>query len=322
MKTNIDPLVSAVIPTYNRPELVLRAVNSALNQNYSNLEVVVVIDGPDAATQKTLSRVSDHRLRVIVLPEKEGGCGARNAGVRAARGKWVAFLDDDDEWLPGKIAKQLVVAHNSKCQYPIVSCQVIHRTAGGDEIWPRKQPAPPLSEYLLARNSWRCGEGLVSTITILAPKDVFGHCEFTPGLKRYQEWDWLLRCAQLPGVAIEFVPEPLAIWNCDRNHFCDWEVSLKWLNDIKGRITRRSYAGFIATIVAPQASKQKAWGMFFPLLWDMGRNGSPKPIDYALYLGMWLPEEVRRRRAHFISAAFRRRLWRMARLDHGGDYRR
>jgi len=301
MKTNIDPLVSAVIPTYKRSELVLRAVNSALNQNYSNLEVVVVIDGPDAATQKILSGVSDHRLRVIVLPEKEGGCGARNAGVRAARGEWVAFLDDDDEWLPGKIAKQLAAAQNSKFQCPIVSCQVIHRTAGGDEIWPRKEPAPPLSDYLLARNSWRCGEGLISTITIFAPKDVFGQCEFRSGLKRHQEWDWLLRCAREPGIGIEFVSEPLAIWHASGKPFSDWEVSLKWLYEIKKGITPRAYAGFIATTVAPQASGRRDWRVFFRLLWDMSRNGAPESIDYILYLGMWLPEVLRRRLARLIT---------------------
>ena len=68
-----DPLVTTVIPTRNRPELVTRAVRSALGQTYQQMEVVVVIDGPDAATIDQLAKLSDNRLRVITLPGPLGG---------------------------------------------------------------------------------------------------------------------------------------------------------------------------------------------------------------------------------------------------------
>jgi glycosyltransferase involved in cell wall biosynthesis len=71
------PMVTAVIPTCNRPELVTRAVRSALGQTYQQMEVVVVIDGPDAATIDQLAKLSDNRLRVITLPGPLGG--ARDA---------------------------------------------------------------------------------------------------------------------------------------------------------------------------------------------------------------------------------------------------
>lgn len=78
-----DPLVTAVIPTRNRPKLVIRAVRSALGQTYQQMEVVVVIDLPDTATIDQLAKLSDDRLLVITLPESLGGAGARNAGVKA-----------------------------------------------------------------------------------------------------------------------------------------------------------------------------------------------------------------------------------------------
>src|ERR1700756_3334933 len=100
-------LVTAVIPTRNRPELVCRAVRSALNQTYPNLEVVVVVDGPDPATVAALEELRHPRVRISALSENVGGSEARNIGAREARGEWVALLDDDDEWLPEKLEKQI-----------------------------------------------------------------------------------------------------------------------------------------------------------------------------------------------------------------------
>src|SRR5277367_2496697 len=153
-------LVSAVIPTRNRPEWVLRAVRSALSQTHENLEVVVVIDGPDPATRATLGGISDSRLRVLELDKSVGGSSARNRGVEHATGEWVAFLDDDDEWLPEKIEKQLDVALRSASLVPIVSCYFIGRTPRGDYVWPRRVPRlhEPLCEYLFMRRSIFFGE--------------------------------------------------------------------------------------------------------------------------------------------------------------------
>jgi glycosyltransferase involved in cell wall biosynthesis len=96
--------VSAVIPTRNRPEQLLLAVRSALQQTHSELEVIVVIDGPDPKTAQALTGFNDSRLRIVQMERNVGGSDARNAGVQAARGRWIAFLDDDDEWLPHKLS--------------------------------------------------------------------------------------------------------------------------------------------------------------------------------------------------------------------------
>ena len=95
-------LVSVVIPTLRRPKLVLRAVASVLNQTYEQIEVIVVVDGPDQATIDVLRTVKDPRMQVVVNPRSLTAAGARNVGVDHARGEWIAFLDDDDEWLPAR----------------------------------------------------------------------------------------------------------------------------------------------------------------------------------------------------------------------------
>src|SRR5579862_6769377 len=106
--------VSAVIPTRNRPHLVTRAVQSALDQTYADIEVIVVVDGPDPATEDALAQFDDKRLRLIVLPEPVGAARARNVGVEAAWGDWIALLDDDDEWLPEKTRAQMQAAERSQ----------------------------------------------------------------------------------------------------------------------------------------------------------------------------------------------------------------
>src|SRR6185437_10035805 len=100
------PDVSVVIPTLHRPDLAVRAVRSALAQTHAALEVIVVVDGPDPGTEAALGRITDPRLRVLVLAERGKAPNARNQGALAATGRWTALLDDDDEWLPNKIRSE------------------------------------------------------------------------------------------------------------------------------------------------------------------------------------------------------------------------
>ena len=295
------PLVTTVIPTRNRPDLLLRAVHSALSQTYANLEVVVVIDGPDGATEAALDAVTDERLRVLALDQSVGGSDARNRGVQYARGEWIAFLDDDDEWMPAKIERQLDRALRSTSANPVVACQVIGRTPKQDYVWPRRFPGrgEALSEYLFARNTWFRGEGQIQTSMIFSRRELMLSVPFTSGMPRHQDSDWYVRIGTRPDVAIEFVNEPLAIWYLEENRpnivrRYNWQSSHSWLNRVRPLITRRAYSGFIATQLLGEAAAQQAWPAFLFLLSDMFRFGKPKFLDLAIYLGNWLmPQRLR-----------------------------
>ena len=105
------PTVSVIIPTYRRPAELERALRSVLDQNFSDIEVIVVDDNPpDSAerrrTEELLGRTSGP-LRHLKNDTPLGGAGARNVGIQAAGGQFIAFLDDDDQWLPGKLQKQM-----------------------------------------------------------------------------------------------------------------------------------------------------------------------------------------------------------------------
>lgn len=102
-------LISVVIPTHNRSNLLIRAINSVLNQTYNNIEIIVVSDGSTDETKSVVEEFmeKDNRIRFIEYHPARGGNAARNMGIEAASGEYVAFLDDDDEWLPLKLQKQM-----------------------------------------------------------------------------------------------------------------------------------------------------------------------------------------------------------------------
>ena len=103
-------LVSVIIPTLDRPRLLLRAVDSVVQQTHRDIEIIVVVDRPSPETLAAVQTVSDSRLRLIVNPYPTTAGGARNVGADHAAGEWIAFLDDDDEWLPNKLEHQLTFA--------------------------------------------------------------------------------------------------------------------------------------------------------------------------------------------------------------------
>ncbi|HEX5322179.1 MAG TPA: glycosyltransferase [Capsulimonadaceae bacterium] len=105
---NAEPLVSCVIACYNRPVFVRDAIQSALDQTYPALEIIVVDDGSTDDTPQVLASYGD-RIKVV-RQQNAGTAAARNTGVAEASGKYLAWLDSDDAWLPQKIADQVAVA--------------------------------------------------------------------------------------------------------------------------------------------------------------------------------------------------------------------
>lgn len=102
-----QPLVSVILPTYNREKYILRAIESVLSQDYKNIELIVVDDGSTDHTKTLVEEYPDERVRYMRTPVNRGVAFARNAGIRRARGEFIAFQDSDDVWLPGKLTKQI-----------------------------------------------------------------------------------------------------------------------------------------------------------------------------------------------------------------------
>ena len=117
------PSVSVVVPTYNRAALLGRAVKSVLAQTFKDYELIVVDDGSTDDTQEVLREFTDQRIRTLRSDVNQGAPRARNRGIQAARGEWVAFLDSDDEWLPKRLELQMErLAHQGPSEAAVGYC--------------------------------------------------------------------------------------------------------------------------------------------------------------------------------------------------------
>src|SRR5574341_762936 len=130
-----SPLISVVIPTHNRSGLLPRAIKSVLGQSYPHFEVIIVDDASLDGTQEVVEALGNGRLLYLRHTTNLGGSAARNTGIRAARGELVAFLDDDDEWLPQKLARQIQAALNAHHdQWPVVYTGLQYVAADGQML--------------------------------------------------------------------------------------------------------------------------------------------------------------------------------------------
>jgi glycosyltransferase involved in cell wall biosynthesis len=196
------PRVSVIIPTYNRAVLVREAVTSVLAQTYRDFEVLVVDDGSTDDTTAALAgyqEIQVHRHR-----RRRGVAAARNTGLAAARGEWLAFLDSDDLWLPDKLARQMAHLEN---QPDLLVSQT-------DETWVRRgvRVNQPLSHrkvggWIFMPSLARC---LVSPSAVILHRRLLeAHGGFDETLPAAEDYDLWLRLTWRYEVGL--VPEPLVI---------------------------------------------------------------------------------------------------------------
>jgi len=132
------PLLTIIIPTYNRPKLVLDAVQSALEQTFQDIEILVV---DDASTEPI--QVPDHpKIRLIRLSSGRGGAGARNVGTEAARGRWITYLDDDDRLLPHMAQVSLEAIEKTTLPPPVSVISGIEVVNSQGQVLGKRFPPP------------------------------------------------------------------------------------------------------------------------------------------------------------------------------------
>ena len=178
-----SPLVSVVIPSFNRAATVGNAIHSVLDQTWTNLELILVDDGSGDNTRQIVEAIGDLRLR-YVYQENAGACAARNNGVKLARGAYVAFHDSDDVWYPEKLEKQMAAMSSSGAD--IVICRMLMRCPDGSSVrYPKYIP-----EGFVSPDDDLFGIG---TQTILARKAAAEANSFDASLPRYQDLEWMIR---------------------------------------------------------------------------------------------------------------------------------
>lgn len=292
--------VSVVIPTRSRPRIVERAVQSALAQISCELEVIVILDGPDSDSFERLQGIPDPRLRVIQLESTMGAAAARNIGVLHARGSWIAFLDDDDEWLPNKLAGQLELQRQSSASWPIVCGAYIGRSNHGDRCFGRRAPKPgePVSEYMFCRKGLTYGENAIATSVLLVPRGLMLRVPFDAKLKRHQDWDWALRALSTPDTELLYVSDPLSIYSMRDmdtrlSAHADWKYSFQWCLDHKDQLSPKAFSYFVAAECISRARVAKAgFKEIRDLLIAFLEEGRPTPMSVLLALRFLLLPKV------------------------------
>jgi glycosyltransferase involved in cell wall biosynthesis len=206
------PKVSVIIPTHNRAHFLRGAIFSILNQTFQDVEIIVVDDASTDNTSEVVAAFNDERIRFLRHDTNKGGSAARNTGILASTCDYIAFLDDDDEWLPDKLRKQMEILRASPPEVGVVytGCVDVNRTTGkvnGQQI-PTKRGN--LSKKLLVAN---CVGGASSVL--LKRKCLQKVGLFDESLPCSQDYDLWIRISN--EFLFECVPEPLFKYHIHEN---------------------------------------------------------------------------------------------------------
>jgi glycosyltransferase involved in cell wall biosynthesis len=194
-------MLSVIIPTYNRPGMVCRSVQSVLDQTYTDLEVIVVDGSDNDDTRKKITSLSDDRIKYFKV-ENRSAANSRNIGIKLARGEFIGFNDDDDEWHPDKAERQLQRLAEVKSA-KIVYSSFTKEIRGSIRTTPDKtiiKKSGSIYKELLLRN-------FVGLQTMILHRSCYQGLLFDEDLRCIEDWDWVIRLAKK--YVFEFIEEPL-----------------------------------------------------------------------------------------------------------------
>jgi glycosyltransferase involved in cell wall biosynthesis len=198
-----NPFFTVVIPTHNRSNLLKRSVTSVLAQTFEDFELIIVDDHSTDDTVSVVRSFSDPRIRYMLNNRANGASGARNVGIFSAKGKWVAFLDDDDVWLPEKLGYQYELAQNvNKVVGLICTDYGIYKDKQNNPIIFKNRPSGWVKDRLLYGGIIGCLSSVCVRIDVL--KAIEGFDERFPSC---QDQDLFIRVAELSQFA--HVPKTL-----------------------------------------------------------------------------------------------------------------
>lgn len=199
--------VSVIIPTYNRPLLLKRSIDSVLAQTFQDFEIIIIDSSKDDATNDLVGSYHDQRLKYMHDQKVDGWRGVshgRNIGIGASRGVFIAFLDDDDEWLPKKLEMQLEKFNDPSvglvyCDYNLVSDEIIVRTVG-----------PRFNGNVYSEALRACF--VLPSLAIVRRDTLDSSGLFDESLEYVEDWDMWIRVASISN--FDYVPIPLVNFRC------------------------------------------------------------------------------------------------------------
>ncbi|MGP9801178.1 glycosyltransferase family 2 protein [Rheinheimera sp. NSM] len=200
------PLVSVIIPVFNSATYIADCINSILQQDYSNLEIIVVDDGSSDGTADIIQSLADPRLR-YVCQTNSGSAVARNYGISLSRGELIAFNDSDDIWAPGRLAQQVDYL-NQHPEYQAVCGRFMHVNADfslaeAATVAAQQHMAEPVFDH--SKSGWMyltlLQVSCFHIITLLVRKQALAQVRFNPDYRRGQDYDFWLQLANQTQIA-------------------------------------------------------------------------------------------------------------------------
>lgn len=250
------PVFSVVIPTFNRENVIMRAVQSVIEQTVQDFEIIVIDDGSNDNTKSVISTIPDFRIRYF-FQENRGASKARNKGIEMARGKYIAFLDSDDKFLPHHLdnARPVLERGENICTYT----QIIVDRGRGRGVSYFKPPrairqGENIAEYCLS------DRGFVPTSTLIVPTSLAKQTKYDENLSAGDDIDFAIRITKI-GAKLSMLKKPGAI--CYDIDFDDRlsrrdniEERLAWLERLRPTITKRAFYGDIGWRIAKKYSER------------------------------------------------------------------
>jgi len=193
----MNPLISVIIPAYNRAHLIEEAVNSVLNQTYQDFEILIIDDGSSDNTKQVVENFKDQRIRYI-YQNNAGPSAARNNGIKNAEGEYIAFLDSDDLWAAEKLSRQFeIIRSNTGINLGIISCNAEGITFDNKILYRRVCSAENSAEFI--KGFFENPDSVISgTPAFIVKKECFEKVGyFDENLISLEDWDmWFRVCLE------------------------------------------------------------------------------------------------------------------------------
>jgi len=201
-----SPTVSAIIPTHDRSSLLKRAIQSVQNQTFHDFEIIIVDDASTDETTEVVREFEDKRIKYVRHEQTRGAPAARNTAVRISNGEYIAFLDDDDEWLPQKLEMQMTAFRAAMSDVGVIY-SAFWRIQDG-----KKTFSPPAKITQKQGNIHKAllNGNFVALPTAIVKRQCFEKVGlFDENFPRLQDWEFFIRCARQ--YQFMYIDKPLLI---------------------------------------------------------------------------------------------------------------
>lgn len=291
---NGSPLISVVIPTFNRRHTLPRCLDSVFAQTFSNFEILLVDDGSQDGTAEWVRSLTDPRLHYLPQAANQGVVHVTNLGIDAARGEFIALLDSDDCWLPEKLEKQIACLQQLSHRHAMVYHQMLADDGVLREARPFRgiHPGERVGDYLFRHN------GLIQTNSLFASRKIFQEYRADSSFRTKIDWDLCLQWEKA-GVEFHFLPEPLAIWHCEKrsdrlSHLANRvNENRAWIQARTDLVSPKARQAFLAELVAPGLHRNRQTREALFLVLSALKNGAISlKTTLRLLLLIFLPEKM------------------------------